>query len=162
MDVGVEKKEDGVADADADADANSDLLGIGLKPRRTDSGLLLMHRRSAERKVVATTFPRESIGGRDDRDVNIDGFGVRVRIGIVGTRPQIAAAGVSVGVFRVGGGGGGRGGGGIGRGYPPSHSYDRCDPRGCGSPGQVRLYPPHLVIVVVVVVVVVVVAQMRQ
>ena len=110
MDVGVEKKENEEGGADADAD----LLGIGLEPRRTGSGLLLMHHRSAESKFVATTFPRGSIGGRDDRDVDGDGFGFGV--GIVGTRPRIAAAGVSVGVGGVGVGvgvGGERGGRGI-------------------------------------------------
>ena len=61
--------------------------------------LLLTHRRSAERKVVDTTLPWVSIGGGDYLDIAGEGFSVGV--GIVGTRPRIAAAGVSVGVVGV-------------------------------------------------------------
>ena len=62
-DVGIEKKEkeeggsDANVDADAHVDTDADLLGIGLKPRRTDLGLLLTHQRLAERKVINTTLP---------------------------------------------------------------------------------------------------------
>ena len=62
-----------------------------------DLVILLTHRRLAERKVVATTFPWGSIGDGDICDVDRDGFGIEVRI--VRTRPHIAAAGVSVGVL---------------------------------------------------------------
>ena len=37
---------------------NANLLGIHLKPSRTDLVLLLIHRRSADRKFIATKFPR--------------------------------------------------------------------------------------------------------
>ena len=61
VEVGVEKKEkeEGGANADADIDANAKILGIVIRPRRTDTGLLLTQRRLAERKVVATTLPRD-------------------------------------------------------------------------------------------------------
>ena len=62
--------------------------------------LLLMHQRSAKRKVVAPIFPQGFISGGDDQDVNGYGFTVR----IAWTRPQITAAGISIGVVRVVGG----------------------------------------------------------
>ena len=78
VDVGVENKEKEEGGSDANTDA--DLLGIGLEPNRTDLGLLIMQRRSSERKIVAKTFPQKKICGGDDHDVNGEGFGVQVGI----------------------------------------------------------------------------------
>ena len=138
--VGVKEKEDGVSNTEA----NANLLGIGLEPLRTDSGLLLMHRRFSKGKAVAKNVPLGSIIGRYNQDVNRFGVGIR----IVGTQPRIMATGVSDGLLggekkeeEEGGGG-----------YTTLHSDYHHDPCGCGSPGRVRLNPPRFLVVVIVVV----------